>query len=301
VDDNQMNASENALPQIDRATDPPLPFTAPTVQIIKPSHGWAGLNGRELWRYRELLYFLTWRDVKIRYKQTVLGAAWAILQPFLTMVVFSLFFGRLAGLGGKTGGVPYPIYVYAGLLPWTFFANSITSSGSSLVSSSNLITKVYFPRLIIPLAAIGAGLVDLAVSFIVLLGMMVFYRTVVSWQLVLVPLFLAGTILTATGVGALLSALTVSYRDFRYVVPFLVQLWMFVTPVIYPSSLVPERWRWAQSLNPMAGLIDGFRAAFLFRPLGWASICLSFSVSILFFLAGATYFRHVEHRFADTI
>src|SRR5262249_42889275 len=187
------------------------------VQVIRPSRGWVGINWAEIWRYRELLYFLTWRDVKIRYKQTVLGAAWAILQPFMTMIVFSLIFGRMAGLGTKTGGVPYPIYVYAGLLPWTFFANAIATSGNSLVGSANLITKVYFPRLIVPLAFVGAGLVDLGVSFLVLLGMMFFYRTPISGQLALIPLFLAGTILAATGVGTLLSALTVAYRDFRYV------------------------------------------------------------------------------------
>jgi lipopolysaccharide transport system permease protein len=277
-----------------------LPVEQP-VQVIEPAHGWVGINWREIWRYRELLYFLTWRDVKIRYKQTVLGAAWAILQPFLTMVVFSLFFGQLAGLGQKTGGVPYPIYVYAGLLPWTFFANAIGSSGNSLIGSSNLITKIYFPRLVIPLAAVGAGLVDFAVSFLVLLGMMLYYRTPPSWQLALVPLFLVGTVLAATGVGTLLSALTVAYRDFRYVVPFMIQLWMFITPVIYPPSIVPSKWHWILSLNPMAGIIDGFRAAFLARPLDWPQLGLSLIVSLLLFLTGAAYFRTVERRFADII
>jgi lipopolysaccharide transport system permease protein len=255
----------------------------------------------ELWHYRELLYFLTWRDVKVRYKQTALGAAWAILQPFLTMVVFSVFFGRLAGLGARTGGVPYPIYVYAGLLPWTFFATAVGSSSNSVVGSVNLISKVYFPRLIIPLAAVGSGLVDLAVSFVVLLGMMIYFGTAVSWQLVLVPLFLLGTVLTATGVGALLAALTVSYRDFRYVVPFMLQLWMYVTPVIYPSTIVPERWRWLLSLNPMTGLIDGFRSAFLARPMDWPSVAFSLLLSGLLFLGGTSYFRNVERRFADII
>jgi homopolymeric O-antigen transport system permease protein len=273
----------------------------PPAQTIEPSSGWVQIDWGEIWRYRELLCFLTWRDVKIRYKQTVLGAAWAILQPFMTMVVFSLFFGRLAGLGNRTGGVPYPIYVYAGLLPWTFFANSITNSGNSLVGSSNLITKVYFPRLIIPLAAVGAGLVDLGVSFAVLLGMMAYYGTPLSWQLLLVPLFLLGTLLAATGVGTLLSALTVAYRDFRYVVPFMVQLWMFATPVIYPSSIIPKQWHWLLSLNPMAGLIDGFRAAFLARPLDWPHIGLSLAVAAALFFCGAAYFRSTERRFADII
>jgi homopolymeric O-antigen transport system permease protein len=271
------------------------------VQVIEPPRGWVAINWSEIWRYRELLYFLTWRDVKVRYKQTALGAAWAVLQPFMTMVVFSLFFGRLAGLGQKTGGVPYPIYVYAGLLPWTFFANSVSTSGSSLVGSSNLITKIYFPRLIVPLAAVGAGLVDLAVSFSVLLGLMLYYGTPLSWQLLLVPLLLAGTVMAAAGVGSLLAALTVAYRDFQYVVPFMLQLWMFVTPVIYPLSIVPVRWRWLLSVNPMSGLIDGFRASFLARPLDGWDITISLIVSLLFFVAGAAYFRAAERRFADVI
>jgi homopolymeric O-antigen transport system permease protein len=274
---------------------------SPVTQIIERRPGWVGIDWLEIWRYRELLYFLTWRDVKVRYKQTALGAAWAIIQPFMTMIVFSLFFGRLAGLGSKTGGVPYPIYVYAGLLPWTFFANSIASSGNSLVGSSNLITKVYFPRLVIPLAAVGAGLVDLAVSFTVLLAMMAFYHTRLSWQLVFVPLFLVGTILAATGVGSFLASLTVAYRDFQYVVPFMVQIWMFITPVIYPPSIVPARWRWVLNLNPMAGLIEGFRAAFLARPLEWAHIGVSLGIAVCLFFAGATYFRKMERRFADII
>lgn len=219
----------------------------------------------------------------------------------MTMVVFALFFGRLAGLGQKTGGIPYPIYVYAGLLPWTFFANAIGSSGSSLVGSSNLITKVYFPRLVIPLAAVGAGLVDLAVSFTVLLALMLYYRTPLSWQLMTAPLFLAGTVLVATGIGSLLSALTVSYRDFQYVVPFMIQLWLFVTPVIYPPSIVPEKWRWLLFVNPMAGLIEGFRAAFLARPLDWPHVGISLLVAAALFLAGTTYFQQVENRFADVI
>jgi lipopolysaccharide transport system permease protein len=296
-----MSATESTLSPIERSASPSSLNPSTAVRVIEPSHGWVGIEWREVWRYRELLYFLTWRDVKVRYKQTVLGAAWAILQPLLTMVVFSLFFGRLAGLDRKTGGVPYPIYVYAGLLPWTFFANAIGSSGNSLVGSTNLITKVYFPRLVIPLASIGAGLVDLAISFAVLAVMMLFYRTALSWQLLLVPIFLMATILVAAGVGATLSALTVAYRDFQYVVPFMVQLWMFVTPVIYPSSLVPGRWHWLLALNPLAGPIEGFRAAFLSRPLDWPQIAASTIVSTLVFLTGATYFRTMERRFADII
>jgi lipopolysaccharide transport system permease protein len=269
--------------------------------VIEPSRNRIGINWGEIWNYRELLYFLTWRDVKIRYKQTVLGGAWAILQPVMTMIVFSIFFGHLAGLGKKTDGVPYPIFSYAALLPWTFFANSIGNSGNSLVSSSNLITKVYFPRLVIPLAAVGAGLVDLAIAFVVLIGMMLYYGVALSWHVALVPLFLIGTILTAAGVGTLLSALIVAYRDFRYVVPFMIQLWMFISPVTYPSSMVPGKWRWLLSMNPMCGLIDGFRAAFLGRPLDWPHIALSLVVATIIFFAGAAYFRKVERRFADII
>jgi len=274
---------------------------AVNVQIIEPVHGWVRVDVAELWRYRELLGFLVWRDVKVRYKQTVLGAAWAVLQPVLTMVVFSVFFGQLAGLAKSTGDVPYPIFLYSALLPWTFFANALTASSSSVVGSANLITKVYFPRLVIPLASIGAGLVDFAIAFVVLLGMMVYYGTALTPQLILVPVFLFGTIVAASGVGMLLSALTVAYRDFRYVVPFMVQIWLYITPVLYPSHLVPERWRWAYSLNPMAGLIDGFRAAFLGLPLDWPQIGVSTAIAVTLFFIGAAYFRNVERRFADII
>lgn len=273
----------------------------PPLRVIEPPKGITGIDWKELWRYRELLYFLTWRDVKVRYKQTVLGAAWAILQPFTQMVVFTIFFGKLAGIGHKTGGTPYPIYVYAGLLPWTFFANSVTNCANALVGNTNLITKVYFPRLVVPFATVGAALVDWAVSFAVLIGLMLWYGTHLTWQIACVPLFLAGTIMAAAGVGSMLSALTVAYRDFRYVVPFLIQIWLFVTPVIYPSKMVPGRWRWLLDLNPMSGLIEGFRAAFLGGRLDWPHIGLSFIVSAALFLAGAVYFRSTERRFADII
>ncbi len=271
------------------------------ILVIRPSKGWTGLNVAELWRSRELFYFLTWRDVKIRYKQTALGASWAILQPVMTMVVFTIFFGRLAGLDQRTGGIPYPIYVFAGLLPWTFFANAVTNGGNSLVGSSNLITKVYFPRIVVPLAAVGAGLVDLAISFGALLCMMVWYHTAMSWQLAMLPIYLIGTILAAAGVGTLLSALTVSYRDFRYVVPFMIQIWMFVTPVIYPAAIVPERWRLIFSLNPMSGLIEGFRGSFLGTAIDYKATALSLAVCAFFFVFGAIYFRRVERGFADII
>lgn len=269
--------------------------------VIEAQKGWVAINWSEIWRYRELLYFLTWRDVKIRYKQTVLGGAWAILQPLANTLVFTLLFGKLAGLDQKTGGVPYAVYVYTAQLAWTFFANSVNNSSNSLVGSSNLISKVYFPRLIIPLAAVGAGLVDFAVSAVVLLGMMLYFRTGLSPQILLTPLFLLGTILCATGVGTLLSALTVAYRDFRYVVPFMVQLWFFATPVIYPNSMIPAPWRSLMFLNPMTGLVDGFRSAFLGLPIHWGNTSLSLGISLACFLLGSAYFRRVERRFADVI
>lgn len=277
------------------------PIEDQTLQVYEPTKGWKGINWAEIWRYRELLYFLAWRDIKVRYKQTVLGAAWAIMQPIMSMVIFTVIFGRFAGMDHKTGGVPYPIYVYSAMLPWTFFANSVGNGGSSVVSSANLISKIYFPRLIIPLAAMGASLVDLAVSGVVLIGMMAYYGTSLSWQIALVPVLLLGTILTAIGVGALLAAFTVSYRDFRFVVPFLIQIWMYITPVMYPASIVPARFRWALVINPMAGLIGGFRAAFLATPLYWGQIAASLGIAVLFFIVGVSYFRHTEERFADVI
>src|ERR1700686_5124718 len=209
---------------------------------IRPSKGWVALRLRDLWSYRELLYFLTWRDIKVRYKQTVLGASWAIIQPLFTMLLFTLFFGRLAGL--PSDGIPYPIFAYAGLLPWTFFSNAVTNSGNSLVGSSNLITKVYFPRMIIPGAAVGAGLVDFAIAFVVLAALMIYYGIALTPSLLALPLLLALTALLALGVGMWTSALNVKYRDVRYALPFVIQLWMFASPIIYPASLMPQKWRW---------------------------------------------------------
>ncbi len=278
------------------AVDPNTPL-----QVIEPQKGWVGINWGEIWRYRELLYFLTWRDVKIRYKQTVLGAAWAILQPLLTVLIFSVIFGQVAKFQEHTGGVPYSIYAYAAMLPWMFFQNAIHSSSNSLVGSSNLITKVYFPRLSIPLAAVGAGLVDLAISSGVFFVMLLVFHPVFTWGLLATPLLLIGTVLLATGVGTLLSALTVEFRDFRYVVPFMVQLWMYATPVIYPPEIVPARWQFLYQLNPLVGLVGGFRSALLGLDFQWGQIGFSFLLSLAFFLGGAAYFRAVERRFADVI
>lgn len=267
---------------------------------IEPRRGWRTIDFPELWRYRELLYFLIWRDVKVRYKQTVLGAAWAIIQPVMTMVVFSLFFGKFGGMAKNVDGA-YPVFVYAALLPWTFFANAVGQSGASLINGSHLVSKVYFPRLIIPMAAVGNGLVDFAIAFLVMLCLMAAYAVPASPSLVLVPLFMVGTIVTAMGVGALLSALVVAYRDFRYVIAFLVQLWMFASPVAYPIDVIPEQWRLLYALNPMAGMIDGFRASILAEPFHWPVILVSSLSSLAVLTTGVLYFRRVERRFADII
>jgi lipopolysaccharide transport system permease protein len=269
------------------------------VTVIEPNRGWSRLDLRELWAYRELLIALTMRDIKVRYKQTVLGAAWAILQPFMTMVVFSIFFGHLANM--PSDGHAYPVFVYSALVPWTFFANAITGSSNSLVGSAHLVSKVYFPRLIIPLSAVGVGIVDFAFAASVLLGLMLFYGVSWSINLLLAPVLLLAIALTALGVGTFLSALTVAYRDFRYVVPFMVQLWMFVTPVIYPSSLVPTQWRWVLYLNPMAGLIESFRTVVLGNGLNLFGFAVSAAMAVVLFLAGVAYFERVERRFADII
>jgi lipopolysaccharide transport system permease protein len=269
------------------------------VTVIEPQSGWRLVDWKELWAYRELLYVLTMRDIKVRYKQTVLGFAWAIIQPLMMMVVFSVFFGRLAQM--PSDGFPYPIFVYAALLPWTFFANSITSSANSLVGSANLVSKVYFPRLIIPLSSVGSGLVDFAIASGILLLLMIYYGVGWTSNLFLVPILVIAAAFTALGVGTFLAALNVAYRDFRYVVPFLVQFWMFATPVVYPASLVPREWQWALYLNPMAGVIEGFRSAFLGRPFDVPGIVLSLAIAGILFAAGTAYFGKVERRFADII
>jgi len=258
------------------------------------------LNLRELWEYRELLWFLVWRDVKVRYKQTVLGAGWAILQPVATMIVFSLFFGRLAGM--PSDGLPYPIFSFAGLVPWTFFSQGLSQSANSLVGSHNLITKVYFPRLAIPISTVIAGLVDFALSFLVLLVMMLAYGIVPGPEvLALAPLLLLALV-TALGAGLWLSALNVQFRDVRYIVPFLTQLWLFLTPIAYPSSLLGEPWRTVYGLNPMAGVVEGFRWALLGtgEPPG-AMLAASVLAALALLASGALYFRRTERTFADVI
>jgi homopolymeric O-antigen transport system permease protein len=277
---------------------PPLP-QVPVVRI-EPSTGWVSLRLRELWEYRELAYFLVWRDVKVRYKQTALGAAWALLQPFLTMVVFAVFFGRLAKM--PSDGLPYPIFAYAALVPWTFFANALTQASNSLVGSASLIKKVYFPRLIVPLAAVLSGIVDFALAFAVLLVMMAGYHVGFTLRLLFIPLFVGLTVTTALGVALWLSALNVQYRDVRYLLPFLTQFWLFATPVAYPSSLLSEPWRTVYGINPMVGVVEGFRWALLNTGSAPGPMLLVSSlVSVVLVVGGAYNFRRLERTFADRV
>lgn len=274
--------------------------------IIEPSAGWVPVNVRELWEYRDLLFFLVWRDVKIRYKQTALGAAWAILQPTLTMIVFTIFFGGLAGIASD--GLPYPVFSYVGLLPWTFFAQGLSQSSNSLVGSQALVTKVYFPRLMIPLATVVAGVVDFVLAFLVLVGLMAYYGIWPGLNIIWLPVFLVLAFVTALGVGLWMSALNVEYRDVRYVVPFLVQIWLFVTPVIYPASAVTGRLEslglpaWLVGLNPMAGVVEGFRWALLGVESRPGPIVLaSVVVATVLLISGTVYFRRMERTFADVV
>lgn len=270
------------------------------VLILQPSRGFLKLKLGDLWEYRELLYFLVWRDVKVRYKQTALGAAWAILQPVMTMLVFSVFFGRLAKM--PSDGIPYPVFAFTALLPWQLFAYALNESSNSLVSNQNLITKVYFPRLVIPISAVLAGLVDFAIAFGVLLVLMRYYGIVPTAAIALLPLFVLLAVVTALAVGLWLSALNVKYRDVRYTIPFLTQFWLFATPVAYPSSLIPAQWRALYGLNPMAGVVEGFRWALLGKTQGPGPL-LAVSVAVVVFLlvGGLLYFRRTESTFADVV
>jgi lipopolysaccharide transport system permease protein len=268
--------------------------------IIRPPKGWAPVEFNELWEYRELLYFFVWRDIKVRYKQTMLGAAWAIIQPFLTMVVFSIFFGWLARI--PSDGLPYPIFAYTALVPWTYFANALTQASNSLVEQERMITKVYFPRLLIPMASVLAGLVDFAIAFSILIGVMVWYGFVPTIAIWTIPLFILLTIATALSVSLWLAALNVQYRDVRYVVPFLIQFWLFITPIAYPSSLIPEQWRPLYGLNPMAGVVEGFRWALLGRAEAPnALLAVSALTVAVVLIGGVYYFRRMEETFADVV
>ena len=291
--------SAGALDQ--RAPAPPTAAPAPPdlpTSLIDADRG-ASLELRDLWHYRELLYFLTWRDIKVRYKQTLMGAAWVIVQPLATMILFTLFFNRFAGV--RSDDMPYPLFAYTGLLLWSFFAGGVINSTNSLVNNTNLITKVYFPRMFIPAAAVGAGLVDLAVASVILVGLAVYYGVALTWGLLLLPLFVALTLLLALAVGMLVSALTVKYRDLRHALPFAIQLWMFASPVIYPSSVVPENWRWLLVVNPLAPVVEGFRSALVGRSLDWHAVWVAAVVTLALLVVSVFIFRRVEETFADVV
>ena len=272
--------------------------TEPLV-VIQPSQSWRLLSLKDLWAYRELLFFLSWRDVKVRYKQTALGAAWAILQPLFMMVIFTIFFGRLAGI--DSAGIPYPLFALAGLVPWTFFSNAITQSGNSLVGSSHLITKVYFPRLIVPAAAMLAGLVDFALAFVLFVVMMVYYSVAPTTHLLFLPVLILLTALFALGVGTWFAALNVKYRDVRFALPFLIQLWLFVSSVILPSSALPQKYRWLLMLNPMSGIIEGYRSSLFGLPFDWPAIGAAAAITVAVLGYAIYSFARVERSFADII
>ena len=266
---------------------------------IEPSHAWTAPDLRDLWTYRELLLFLIWRDLKVRYKQTALGVAWVIMQPLLLTIIFSVFLGMLVRV--PSDGVPYPIFVYLGLLPWTFFSSSVTGGASSLIANSHLITKVYFPRMLIPTGSLGARLVDLAISFVILVGMLIYYRVPLTLNLLWLPLMIVLVALLALGCGMLAAALNVKYRDVGLVLPVIVQVWMFMSPVLYPLSLVPPKWRKVYSLNPLVGIIEGFRAACLGKQFNRTALVIAGTVTIVVLIWSAYLFRRVEKSFADFV
>jgi lipopolysaccharide transport system permease protein len=293
-------AASATVSQTSHHQPPPLP-DKPLV-VIEPQASLVGLRLGDLWSYRELLYFLSWRDIKVRYKQTALGVAWAILQPLLTMIVFTIFFGKFAGV--PSDNIPYPLFAYAGLLPWTFLSNGVTNSGNSLVGSSHLITKVYFPRMLVPASAITAGLADFLMAFVVLVLLMIYYGIAISPGILLLPVLVLLTTLLALGVGMWLSALNVKYRDVRFALPFLIQLWMYITPVIYPVSFIPERWwplRYLLLINPMTGIVENFRASLFGQQIKWIPLLISTVITMAMLVFAAYAFRRMERTFADIV
>jgi lipopolysaccharide transport system permease protein len=269
------------------------------VTFIRPPQGWQLIDVRELWRFRDLLLFLVWRDVKVRYKQTLMGVAWVVIQPLATMLVFTFVFNRIAHL--DSGAIPYPLFAYSGLLLWAFFAGAVSAGTNSLISNTSLVTKVYFPRAFIPAAAVGAGLVDFGVGAMLMAGLAVYYGVHVTWGLLLLPVFVALGATLALAVGMLASALTVKYRDLRHALPFILQFWMFASPVIYPSSAVPARWRWLLTLNPLAGVLEGFRASLTGVGFDWTLAAAPFFVAPLLLALAFYVFRRLEDTFADVI
>lgn len=293
--DDSSNVTEAATAAIYQSqTLPEKPLV-----VIQPKKGWIALDLRDIWQYRDLLYILSLRDIKVRYKQTVLGAAWAIIQPLFTMLIFSLIFGKLAKM--PSDDIPYPIFAFAGLLPWTFFSNAVTNSGNSLIGNSNLITKVYFPRMIIPAASVASGLLDFLIAFGLLVVLMFYYGVGISINILMLPFLVILTSLLAIGVGMWMSALNVKYRDIRYALPFLIQLGMFATPIIYPSSIVPEKWRWLIALNPLTGQIEAYRSVFFGKPFDWFALGISIILTFAILFYSAYTFKRMEKSFADLV
>ncbi len=297
-----LASNSNKIPNV--IFPPAKAAEIPARLVLEPTRGWRSLQLLRLWQYRELLYFMVWREIKVRYKQTVLGVLWIVVQPVVNMLIFTLIFGWL--LKVPADGAPYPVFAYAALLPWQYFASSLTRSSTGLVDNAQLITKIYFPRLIIPLAGVLSGLVDLAVAFIVLVGLMLFYHIPPTPALVFIPGLILVTALTALGFGLWLAALNVRYRDVKYLVPFLVQVWMYATPVIYSASIVPERFRWVLSLNPMTGVVEGFRWALLSQQMSGVTppglgFAVGIGLTVIVFISGVVFFRATERTFADIV
>lgn len=298
TDDKQISVDKEraGLPNRDAAAASHFQLPEKPVVIIEASRGWIPLNLQDLWQYRDLLYILTMRDIKVRYKQTLLGASWAIIQPLFAMIIFTVFFGTLAGM--PSDNIPYPVFAYAGLLPWIFFSNAVTNSGNSLVGNANLITKIYFPRMIIPMASVASGLVDFLVAFLLLVGLMIYYGVGLTVNILMLPVLLIITAMLATGVGMWMSALNVKFRDIRYALPFVVQLGLFASGIITP---IPEKWRWLLAVNPVAALIDAFRAATFGKPFDWLSLSIATIVTCAILFYAALTFRRMEKGFADVI
>jgi lipopolysaccharide transport system permease protein len=273
----------------------------PELVTIKPVKGWVPLNLKDLWHYRELIYFLTWRDLKVRYKQSVLGVLWALLKPFMNMVVFTIFFGQLAKI--PSDGIPYPIFSYTGLLPWGFFAAALEVSARSMLQSGGMVSKIYFPRIIVPLSSVFANLVDFLIAFTILIGMMIYYQITPTINTLWLPVFILLAMITAIGVGLWFSALLVMYRDVNYMLPFITEIWKFVSPVVYSATLIPANWQWLYSINPMAGVVTGFRWALLGQPetISFSSLAISGAISLIIFISGLYFFRRMERVFADMI
>jgi len=307
--------TQTSLSEVDHASQPEAVLTNAHEQLtdelvlfIRPSRGWTAINLKEIWNFRELIFFLIWRDIKVRYKQTVLGATWAIIQPFLTMVVFTIFFGKLAKV--PSDNIPYPIFSYSGLLPWGLFVKGLADAGHSLISHRAMITKIYFPRLVIPFSSVLSGIVDFGLAFIVLIGIMIYYQFIpgstyqinLTPAILALPLFIILALITALGVGLWLSALNVIYRDINYILPFLTQFWLFITPIAYPSSMIPEKWQLLYAINPMTGVVEGFRWALLGTETApGPMLAVSTTISLIILITGLFYFRRMERTFADSV